>query len=151
MEKEKKKHRYNRIIEQLEDLLPKSDNMIARMATVIALLHNKMDHFFWTGFYMHIDDNLIVGPYQGSLACMKLKKNMGVCWTGFNEKKTTVVPDVDEFPGHIACDSRSRSEIVVPFKDKNGEVIGVLDVDSKDLNAFDDIDAEKLDKIIRMI
>ncbi len=151
MEKEKKIHRYSRIREQLEDLLSKCDNEIASMATITAVLHHKFDYFFWTGFYLNTNGDLIVGPYQGPLACMKLKRNQGVCWTGFNEKRTIVVPDVDKFPGHIACDSRSRSEIVVPLKNKNGEIIGVLDVDSQNLDSFDDIDAEELEKIVKMI
>jgi len=151
MEKEKKKNRYSRIHEQLKEVLEKSDNLTARMASISAVLHHKFDYFFWTGFYLYTDGDLIVGPYQGPLACMELERNKGVCWAGFNEQNTIVVPDVEEFPGHIACDSRSRSEIVVPLKNKNGEIIGVLDVDSQDLNAFDDVDAEELEKIVKMI
>ncbi len=151
MDKEKKKHIYSCIFEQLEHLLKKNDNHIARMATIAAVLHHKMNYFFWTGFYLHTDGDLIVGPYQGTLACMKLKKNIGVCWTGFNEKKTINVPNVDEFPGHIACDSRARSEIVVPIKNKNDEIVGVLDIDSQNLNAFDEVDAEELKRIVDLL
>ena len=151
MEKEKKRKRYIRIHEQLKELLVKSDNQIARMSTIAAVLHHKIDYFFWTGFYLNVDGDLIVGSYQGPVACMKLEKNTGVCWAGFNEKKTIVVSDVEQFPGHIACDSRSRSEIVVPLMNKNNEIIGVLDVDSQDLNSFDEVDAEELEKIVQMI
>lgn len=121
------------------------------MSTVVAVLHHKMEYFFWTGFYMLVDGELIVGPYQGPVACILLKKNTGVCWAGVNQAETIVVPDVHEFPGHIACDSRSRSEIVVPLFGYRGEVIGVLDVDSKDLASFDETDALWLEKIVALI
>jgi GAF domain-containing protein len=99
---------------------------------------------------MHKDE-LLVGPYQGSLACQKLKKDTGVCWAGVNQRKTIVVPDVHDFPGHIACDSRSNSEIVIPVFDKNNKIIGVLDIDSKNFNQFDEIDAVWLEKIAGLI
>jgi GAF domain-containing protein len=146
-----KEGRYKRIFDQLEDLLKDKSNPIARMATIVAVLHHKMDYFFWTGFYLLDDGELIVGPYQGSLACIKLKKNTGVCWAGINGGKTVIVPDVHRFPGHIACDSRSNSEIVVPLKDESGKIIGVLDVDSKELNSFDEVDAKWLEKILMVI
>lgn len=151
MENEKKKGRYERILKQIEELLLKSDNDIAHMATISAVLYHKMEYFFWCGFYRLIDGELIVGPYQGPVACQILKKNTGVCWAGINEKKTIVVPDVEKFPGHIACDSRSKSEIVVPVKNKSGNIIGVLDVDSSELISFDEIDAEYLEKIISLL
>ncbi len=143
--------RYQRIYNQLEELLLKSDDMEARMCSVVAVLHHKMDDFFWTGFYCLREDKLIVRTYQGSVACMELKKDTGVCWAGINRQKTIVVPDVEQFPGHIACDSRSKSEIVVPLYDKQGNIIGVLDVDSKELNTFDEIDALWLEKIVALI
>jgi L-methionine (R)-S-oxide reductase len=145
-----KEGRYQRISTQLQDLLKDKPNAIARMATITAVLHHKMNYFFWTGFYLLDDGELIVGPYQGSLACIKLKKNTGVCWAAINQERTVIVPDVHQFPGHIACDSRSNSEIVVPLKDNAGKIIGVLDVDSKELNSFDEIDAEWLDKILKL-
>ena len=148
MTNKQKEGRYQRIYEQLKDLLKDKPNQIARMATIVAVLHHKMDYFFWTGFYLLDDGELIVGPYQGSLACIKLKKDTGVCWAGINKGETVIVPDVHQFPGHIACDSRSNSEIVVPLKDKNGDIIGVLDVDSKELASFDEIDAVWLEKIV---
>jgi GAF domain-containing protein len=148
MTKKQKEGRYRRIYDQLTDLLKGKPNQIACMATIVAVLHHKMDYFFWTGFYLLDNGELIVGPYQGSLACIKLKKDTGVCWAGINRGETVVVTDVHQFPGHIACDSRSNSEIVVPLKDKSGNIIGVLDVDSKELDSFDTTDAEWLEKIM---
>ena len=151
MEKSKKRGRYERIYHQVSGLLTSTDDMIARMATVAAILHHKMEGFFWTGFYLTREGNLIVGPYQGPLACQVLPKDRGVCWAGINQGKTIIVPDVDKFPGHIACDSRSRSEIVVPVRDNNGRIIGVLDIDSKQLGKFDEGDAAGLEKIAGLI
>lgn len=150
MTKPQKEGRYKRIYSQLEELLKGKPNLNARMATIVAVLHHKMNYFFWTGFYLLDEGELIVGPYQGSLACIKLKKNTGVCWASVNLGQTVIVADVHEFPGHIACDSRSNSEIVVPLKDKSGKIIGVLDVDSKEFGSFDEVDAEWLEKIIRI-
>ena len=121
MDKLKKAGRYGRIFDQLQELLKEQPNLTARMATVAAVLHNKMDYFFWTGFYLLDGGELIVGPYQGSLACIRLKKDTGVCWAGINRGETVVVQDVHQFPGHIACDSRSNSEIVVPLRNKTGQ------------------------------
>ena len=151
MDPSKKDKRYNRLYDQIVNLLKDKEYPVARMATVTAVLHHKMDYYFWTGFYMLVDGELIVGPYQGPVACISLEKNIGVCWAGINQEKTIVVPDVHAFPGHIACDSRSRSEIVVPKKNKHGDVIGVLDVDSKDLGSFDLVDAKWLEKIVGLI
>ena len=143
--------RYQRIYVQLRELLKKTNDETAKMSTVTALLHNKMPHFFWTGFYLLKKGNLIVGPYQGPLACQELSEKKGVCWSGIQKEKTVVVPDVHKFPGHVACDSRSNSEIVVPIKKKDGSVYGVLDVDSRKFNAFSDIDKEWLEKIVSLI
>ena len=151
MEKNKKEGRYQRIFLQLGDLLQKSENDIAKMATISAVLFNKFEYFFWCGFYRIVDGELIVGPYQGPVACQVLQKNKGVCWAGINQKETILVPNVEEFPGHIACDSRSKSEIVIPVKNKKGEIFAVLDVDSKELNSFDEIDKVFLEKIINLI
>jgi len=151
MDIEKKKARYRRIIDQLRDLLTKTDDPNARMSTIIAVLHHKFDHFFWTGFYFLKDGELTVRNYQGPLACQVLEKNKGVCWAGINQKNTIVVPDVHQFPGHIACDARSNSEIVVPVIDKKGVILGVLDVDSEKENSFDEVDAENLEEIVGMI
>jgi GAF domain-containing protein len=151
MDIEKKGNRYKRIYKQLQDLLEPHDNPEASMATIIAVLHHKFDYYFWTGFYLIRDGELIVGPYQGPVACIKLKKNTGVCWAGINQKETIIVPDVHLFSGHIACDSRSNSEIVVPLKNKAGDIIGVLDVDSKALNSFDEADRAGLEKILQLV
>ena len=97
------------------------------------------------------DGKLIVKNYQGPVACMELAKDTGVCWAGINQQKSIIVPDVEQFPGHIACDSRSKSEIVIPLKNKKNEIIGVLDVDSNELNSFDEVDREELEKIVELI
>ncbi len=151
MKSDKKAGRYSRIYQQLKDLVKKSDDELARMATIVAVLHHKMDYFFWTGFYMIRNGEMTVSVYQGPVACQILEKNKGVCWAGFNSKETIIVEDVHQFPGHIACDSRSKSEIVVPFKNRNGEILGVLDVDSKEIASFDEADAEWLEKITGLV
>ena len=151
MTTQQKQGRYGRIYEQLQGLLAKPGNTLSKLATIVAVLHHKMDYFFWTGFYFLDKGELIAGPYQGPAACQLLAKDTGVCWAGINEAKTIVVPDVHAFPGHIACDSRSKSEIVVPLKDSSGNVIGVLDVDSKELASFDETDREGLEKILSLL
>ena len=151
MDESKKRGRYKRIYDQLSTLLNATDDVVSRMATVAAVLHHKMDGFFWTGFYLIRDGNLLVGPYQGPVACQVLAKDTGVCWSGINQAKTIIVPDVEQLPGHITCDSRSRSEIVVPVRDKHQQIIAVLDVDSKLLDHFDETDAAGLEKIVGLI
>ena len=151
MERTKKDQRYQRLYEQIGELLKKTGNTDARMATIIAVLHHKMEYFFWTGFYCLDQGELIVKTYQGPLACQVLEKDKGVCWAGINSKSTVVVPDVHLFPGHIACDSRSNSEIVIPLFNEAGAVYGVLDVDSVEKSSFDDIDARWLEKIVKLI
>jgi len=150
-DKENLEKRYKRIYDQLRELVLKTENKIARMATIAAILHHKMAQFFWTGFYILIDGELIIGPYQGPLACQILEKEKGVCWTGVTSKKTIIVPDVHKFPGHVTCDSRSNSEIVVPLIDKENQVWGVLDVDSRKFDAFSELDKEWLEKIVKLI
>ncbi len=113
----------------------------------MALLHHKMKHFFWTGVYRVIGEDLVVGPYQGPLACAVLERGLGVCRAAVERRGTIVVPDVHAFEGHIACDARSRSEIVVPLIDGDGTVLGVLDVDSDAPGAFGSVDAEGLERI----
>jgi L-methionine (R)-S-oxide reductase len=151
MNSTQKAGRYQRIYDQLEGLLAKPGNELSKMATIVAVLHHKMDYFFWTGFYLLDNGELIAGPYQGPVACQLLEKDKGVCWAAINRRESVVVPNVHEFPGHIACDSRSNSEIVIPLKDHTGNIIGVLDVDSKDLNSFDETDREGLEKVLTLL
>jgi GAF domain-containing protein len=151
MDSNKKEGRYQRLYDQLEELVKKSNDQQARMATIVAVLHHKMEYFFWTGFYLLKEDELTVNIYQGPVACQILEKNKGVCWAGINKRETVIVEDVHTFPGHIACDSRSQSEIVIPFLDKDGNIIGVLDVDSKDKNSFDNTDGYWLERILKLV
>lgn len=151
MEAKKKEGRYSRIYKQLEDLMKTADYPLSRMATIAAVLHHKMDYFFWTGFYLLVDGELLVHAYQGPVACMHLEKGKGVCWAGVDKKQPVVVADVEQFPGHIACDSRSQSEIVVPVRNQDDEVIGVLDIDSSEKNSFDEVDEQWLKKIVKLI
>lgn len=146
-----KSARYQRLHEQISNLLTKSGDVTARMATICAVLHHKMPQFFWTGFYLLRDGRLTVSVYQGPVACMELEKDKGVCWAGINSGRAVIVPDVHQFPGHIACDSRSRSEIVIPVRNLEGTIIGVLDIDSTSVDSFDDLDAMWLDKIVSLI
>ena len=121
------------------------------MASICAVLHHKMEHFFWTGFYLYKSGKLVVGPYQGPVACQELERNKGVCWAALNKAAPVVVPDVRDFPGHIACDSRSKSEITLPVFNKNGEITAIFDVDSDRLAAFDEVDQLALTNIILLI
>jgi L-methionine (R)-S-oxide reductase len=146
-----KEGRYKRIQQQLKQLFSKNPDILSRMATINALLYHKMDGFFWVGFYLLNQGNLIVGPYQGPLACLELAKNKGVCWKGINTGCTVVVPDVHKFEGHIACDSRSKSEIVIPVKDNNLFITGVLDIDSNTIDHFDHVDTVNLEAIVAML
>jgi len=142
---------YRRIYRQLEELLLRTNDADARMATISTVLHYKLGMVLWTGFYSLKNGELIVKTYQGPLACQVLKKNTGVCWTAINKQKTIIVPDVHQFEGHIACDPRSKSEIVIPVRDNYHGIIGVLDIDSKVLNRFDQTDANELEKIIGLL
>jgi len=147
----KKLSRYQRIYKQINDLLENCDEVQSRMATINAVLYHKMDGFFWVGFYILRNGRLCVGPYQGPLACLELPVNTGVCWACIISGKAVVVPDVHKFPGHISCDSRSRSEIVVPVRDKNGSIYAVLDIDSKETGNFDETDREQLERIVALL
>jgi GAF domain-containing protein len=142
---------YRRLRQQLAGELAKCDEALARMSTCVALLHHKQPHFFWTGFYRLVQGRLVVGPYQGTLACQVIELGRGVCGAAFERGETLVVPDVHAFEGHIACDPRSRSEIVVPYRDGSGRLAGVLDVDATEAAAFDRLDAEHLEAILRMV
>lgn len=150
MQTDKKQGRYTRIYNQLEALMPKCDDFEARLATIIAVLHHKMDYFFWTGFYFIKNDRLIVKMYQGPVACMELKKDTGVCWACIHQQKTIIVPDVHSFPGHIACDSRSKSEICIPVFGSDKKITGVFDIDSDKPAMFDETDAFWLAKILEL-
>ena len=150
MDSNKKEKRYIRIITQIEELIKKTSDPLARMSTIIAILHHKFNYFFWTGFYRLVDEELTVCCYQRSVACLVLEKQKGVCWAAINKKKTQIVADVCKFPGHIACDNRSASEIVIPVW-CDDKIVAVLDVDSKDLNSFDNIDAKYLEQIAKKI
>ena len=136
-------------IEQYGLLIEGEKNIISVLANTTAAL-NEAFGFFWTGFYLVEDGELHLGPFQGSVACYRIKKGRGVCGTAWAEARTQVVADVDAFPGHIACSSLSRSEIVVPMI-SGGEVVGVLDIDSDKLNTFDETDRIYLEKIVEMI
>ncbi|MCL1821285.1 MAG: GAF domain-containing protein [Prolixibacteraceae bacterium] len=151
MNDNKKTGRYERIYEQLQQLTAKSGDIYSCMATIAAVLHHKMDYFFWTGFYMLVDGELTVRNYQGPVACQVLEKNKGVCWAAVNKGKTVIVDDVHLFPEHIACDSRSNSEIVVPLRNADAEIVGVLDVDSSEKASFNEIDKEWLEKIVALV
>jgi len=150
MDKNKKSQRYKRVLTQIEELIQKTTDPLARMSTIAAILHHKFDYYFWTGFYRIVDDELTVCCYQGSVACLVLEKHKGVCWAAIDQKKTIIVPDVHQFPDHIACDSRSASEIVIPVWNDH-EIVAVLDVDSKELDSFDEFDVEFLEKIVKYI
>lgn len=150
MNRNLKENRYKRILSQIRELIKKTSDPYARMSTIAALLHNKFNYYFWTGFYRLLDGELTVCSYQGSVACLVLEKHKGVCWAAINEQKTMIVADVCKFPGHIACDSRSASEIVIPVW-KDNKIVAVLDVDSKELDTFDEIDSKYLEKIVKVI
>lgn len=143
--------RYQRIFTQLQDLIQdKSPNLTSAMATITAVLHHKMTHHFWTGFYFTASDNeLHVGPYQGTVACQILK-DKGVCLHSVRTRAPVVVADVHAFPGHIACDSRSESEIVIPVF-KNDRVVAVLDIDSDRPAQFTEADIAPLEKILSLL
>lgn len=121
---------------------------IALMATINSILANRFESYFWTGFYRLIGGRLVIGPYMGTVGCLQIEIGRGVCGTAAAEKRTLIVPDVSQFPGHIACDPNSQSEIVVPVFGRDGELIAVLDVDSDRLNAFDEEDRAGLEKIV---
>ena len=123
---------------------------IALMSTINSVLANRFDDYFWTGFYRVCGDRLVVGPYIGTLGCLQIEFGKGVCGTAAAKRETVIVPDVNQFPGHIACDANSKSEIVVPVFGPDQELIAVLDVDSDRVNAFDEDDREGLEKIVAL-
>ena len=151
MDDKKKEGRYSRIYKQLKDLLTLTKDPLARMASVCAVLHHKMDYFFWTGFYLLKEGKLVVGPYQGPVACQELEKDKGVCWAAVNSGAPVLVADVHAFPDHISCDSRSLSEITLPVYDDQGHIVAVFDVDSDQKNAFTQVDQGALSEIMALI
>ena len=146
MEKEEK---YKSLLRQVESLLDGETDLIAKMSNVTAMIHQNFG-FWWTGFYRVCGNELILGPFQGPIACMHIPYGKGVCGAAWKQAETIVVSDVEAFPGHIACSSASKSEIVVPVK-KDEKVIAVLDIDSERLNAFDDLDREYLEQIVQLL
>ena len=145
-----KREKYALLIEQIRSLIDGETDSVAVMANVCAAIHETMG-FFWTGFYRVVDHELLLGPFQGPVACMHIGYGRGVCGTAWKQQQTIVVPDVEQFPGHIACSSLSRSEIVVPVFSKSGEVMAVLDIDSKELATFDDTDRHYLEQICALL
>jgi GAF domain-containing protein len=144
-----KNEQYSSLIPQITALLSGETDQIANMANVCAALKEQFN-FFWVGFYMVKDNELVLGPFQGPVACTRIQKSKGVCGSSWAQSETLIVPDVEAFPGHIACSSASKSEIVIPII-RNGSVIGVLDVDSDELNSFDETDAIYLSQILDLI
>lgn len=144
-----KEEQYKALLPQIKGLLEGETDLIANLANVTAALKEQFN-WLWVGFYLVKNDELVVGPFQGPVACTRIKKGRGVCGTSWAEEKTLIVPDVEKFPGHIACSSLSRSEIVIPVIKNNG-VVAVLDVDSEHLNYFDEIDEHHLKEILNEI
>ncbi|HOX82081.1 MAG TPA: GAF domain-containing protein [Chryseolinea sp.] len=144
-----KRERYEMLIPQIKSLVDGEPDLVANLSNIVAALKQTMN-FFWVGFYIVKGDQLVLGPFQGPIACTRINLGKGVCGASWKEKKTILVPNVDEFPGHIACSSASKSEIVLPAF-KNNEVALVLDVDSDALNDFDEKDQLALEKVMRIV
>ena len=145
-----KKKRYEELLPQVAALIAGEDDRVSIMANVAAALHQSMG-FFWTGFYVVSGNELRLGPFQGPVACMHIARGRGVCGTAWERGETIVVPDVEQFPGHIACSSLSRSEIVVPVRDASGSIWAVLDIDSTSLGTFDDTDRHYLEQLAGLL
>ena len=146
-----KQETYEQLLQQIAALIEGETDETSVLANVSAALHEAFAQFFWTGFYLVRQNELRLGPFQGTVACMHIQHGRGVCGTAWAEAVTQVVPDVEQFPGHIACSSLSRSEIVVPIMNNAHRVVGVLDIDSKELAAFDDIDRHYLERLCAML
>jgi L-methionine (R)-S-oxide reductase len=144
-----KQERYRSLIPQIKGLIEGETDLVANLANIAAALKEQFG-WFWVGFYMVKEDELVVGPFQGPVACSRIQIGRGVCGTSWKEEKTIIVPDVEKFPGHIACSSLSRSEIVIPIIRKK-KVVGVLDVDSSELSEFDETDKLYLEEIVDLI
>lgn len=147
-----KDERYRQVAGMIDAALAGEPDLLAAMATTVCLLHNAFPYYFWTGFYRRVGaERLLVGPYQGTMGCLDIAFGRGVCGAAASERKTQLVDDVHAFPGHIACDSASASEIVVPVLDAAGELIAVLDVDSTIPAAFDETDQRWLEQIVALL
>ncbi len=144
-----KEELYRTVVQQVKAVTEGETDIIANMANITAILYDAFG-FWWVGFYRVQDDDLVLGPFQGPVACTRIRKGKGVCGTSWERKLTVIVPDVNKFPGHIACSAVSKSEIVVPVL-RNGEVIAVLDIDSKDFNTFDETDKVYLERISSLL
>ena len=144
-----KEEQYKSLIPQIQGLLEGETDLIANLANMSAAVQQQFG-WLWVGFYLVKDEQLIVGPFQGPIACTRIKKGKGVCGTAWAQEQTLIVPDVEKFPGHIACSSSSRSEIVVPLW-SHGQITGVLDIDSTETNAFDKTDQQYLEEIVQLI
>jgi GAF domain-containing protein len=144
-----KEEQYLSLIPQIKGLVDGEPDLVANLANIAAALKEQFG-FFWVGFYLVKADELVLGPFQGPVACTRIRKGRGVCGSSWNQATTIIVPDVEKFPGHIACSSISKSEIVVPLI-KNNEVWGVLDVDSDQYNSFDETDAQFLQEIVGLV
>lgn len=144
-----REEQYQSVIPQIRALVDGEPDLVANLANIAAALKEQFG-WFWVGFYLVKNDELVLGPFQGPVACTRIRKGRGVCGTSWAQEKTIIVPDVEKFPGHIACSSLSRSEIVVPFF-RNGQVAGVLDVDSAELDQFSETDQLFLEQIVQLI
>jgi GAF domain-containing protein len=144
-----KEEQYQSVIPQIKGLVEGEPDLVANLANIVAALKEQFG-WLWVGFYLVKENQLVLGPFQGPVACTRIRKGKGVCGTSWEKAQTLIVPDVEQFPGHIACSSKSRSEIVVPII-RNGKVMGVLDVDSEQLNEFDTTDQQYLEAIMELI
>lgn len=145
-----KEEKYQLLVKQIRALVEGEVDEIAKMANITAMVHSEMG-FWWTGFYRVQGEELVLGPFQGPVACSRIPFGRGVCGTAWKEGKTIIVPDVDQFPGHIACSSESRSEIVVPVRRPSESIVAVLDIDSRELNTFDETDRIYLEQIVALL
>lgn len=144
-----KEQKYELLYRQAREIVAGEEDVVANMANLAAMIHHTFG-FWWTGFYRVVDEELVLGPFQGPIACTRIAYGRGVCGTAWQRGTTVVVPDVEQFPGHIACSSLSRSEIVVPIR-KGDNIIAVLDIDSEHLATFDDVDGKWLERIVKLL
>jgi L-methionine (R)-S-oxide reductase len=152
MNRQQKIATYERVMQEIEATLEGESDLLAAMVTVVCLLHHAFDTYFWTGFYRRVGpDRLLIGPYQGTLGCLHITFDRGVCGACARSRETIIVSDVHQFPGHIACDPNSKSEIVVPVFDRAGQLIAVFDVDSDQYDSFDEVDQRYLEQIMALL